>query len=411
MFTHTVKAKAFAVSKRLPYLSAYRARSTGTAFSTSISTSISASISTALSTSLCAAVCSAIYAAAFPIAAHAETYADVNHPGGTFTSLYGVLDVNIEMVNHANAANDTLFRENSGGLSNNRFGFKGREDLGGGLAAFYVLEAGFNTEDGTNTTAGTLFNRTAEVGLASKYGAVSAGLQYTAMYDILLSYDPMDYSPQYTRLPTTGSADDISFKARLNNSVKYVGHLRGLTAIADYSFGGDAGSFQSSAAYGGGLDYNFGQFSAAVAYDSRNGAITTAGLYTKTSNWSASARENIGHANIMGGYEHFRSEPTAGAGYTAALWFGGVRYAVSPFVQLTAATYYQQDNRPKVSNSLMGVLSAQYHLSIRTDLYATVAYATATHRANDAYTAVGVTDETAFGSNQTAATVGIRHRF
>ena len=374
MFTQTVKANAFAVACTLSALPA-------------------------------------LLAATFPVTAHAETFADVNSPGSTFTSLYGVLDVNVEMVNHASATNDTVFRENSGGLSNNRFGFKGREDLGDGLAAFFVLEAGLNAEDGTNTTAGTLFNRTAEVGLASKWGALSAGLQYTAMYDILLAYDPMDYSPQYTWLPTTGSADDISFKARINNAVKYVGHFAGLTAIADYSFGGDAGSFQSSAAFGGGLDYNFGTFSAALAYDSRNGAITTAGLYTKTSNWSASARQNIGPFNIMGGYEHFRSEPTSGLGYTAALWFGGVRYAVSPRVQLTAATYYQQDNRVNVSNSLMGVFSAQYHLSRRTDVYATVAYATATHRANDAYTAVGVTDETAFGSNQTAATVGIRHRF
>jgi predicted porin len=347
-------------------------------------------------------------------AAQAETFADINNPGTSFTTLYGVIDTNIEVVNHASADGGRLVRENSGGLSNNRFGFKGREDLGGGLAAFFALEAGFNANDGTSTTAGTLFNRTAEVGIASQWGALSAGLQYTAMYDILIHFDPMDYSPQYTWLPSTGSSQGMSFKARLNNSVKYVGHFAGVTAIADYSFGGDPTSFQSGAAYGGGLEYDFAGFSAAFAYDYRNGTITSKGVWTKTRNWSLSARQDFGNGvMVMGGFEHYLNDPTTKGASThlAALWFGGARYAVTPFVQLTAAAYYQDDKLPGVSNSLMGVLSAQYHLSMRTDLYATVAYATATHGAGDTYMPVGVTSETAFAGNQTAATVGIRHRF
>jgi predicted porin len=38
-------------------------------------------------------------------------------------------------------------------------------------------------------------------------------------------------------------------------------------------------------------------------------------------------------------------------------------------------------------------------------------YAAATRYANGTFTPVGVTDETAFGANQTGVTVGIRHRF
>ncbi len=178
------------------------------------------------------------------------------------------------------------------------------------------------------------------------------------MYDILIHYDPMDYSPQYTWLPSTGSSQGMSFKARLNNSVKYVGHVAGLTAIADYSFGGDPTSFQSGAAYGGGLEYEYAGFSAAFAYDYRNGTITSAGLWTKTRNWSLSARQNFGSVSVMGGYEHYLNDPTKGASHAAALWFGGARYAVTPFVQLTAALYYQEDKLPNVSNSMMGVLSA-----------------------------------------------------
>ncbi|KXU82991.1 porin [Paraburkholderia monticola] len=327
-------------------------------------------------------------------------------------TLYGVIDTNLEFLNHADATGGTLVRMNSGGLSNSRIGFKGTEDLGGGYSAFFWLEAGYNSNDGTNATSGVLFNRQAAVGVSNaSYGALSAGLQYTAMYDILEQYDPMGYAPQYTWFPTTGSADDFSYKARLNNSVKYVGQFGGLKAIANYSFGGDAGSFQSSAAYGAGLQYAIGTFSAAFAYDYRNGAINTAGTWTKTRNWSLSARNQFGAATVMGGYEHYLNDPTKGASVSAALWFGGMRYRVTPAVQLTTAVYYQSNKTKDVSNSIMGVVSGDYSLSKRTDLYATVAYAAATRYANGTFTPVGVTDETAFGANQTGVTVGIRHRF
>jgi predicted porin len=327
-------------------------------------------------------------------------------------TLYGLIDTNIEFVNHADVKGRTLMRENSGGLSNSRFGFRGTEDLGGGYRTFFQLEAGFNGNDGTNASSGVLFNRTAAVGVSNDaFGSVSAGLQYTAMYDILDQYDPMGYAPQYTWFPTTGSSDDISYKARLNNSVKYVGEFGGLKAIADYSFGGTAGSFQSNAAYGAGLQYAIGTFEAAFAYDYRNGAATSAGTWTKSRNWSLSARDQIGNLIVMGGYEHFLQNPTKGATVSAALWFGGVRYLLTPALKLTAAAYYQSNKTSGVSNSIMGVVSSDYALSKRTDVYATVAYAAATRNANGTFTPVGVTDETAFWANQTAVTVGIRHRF
>ncbi|WP_260858443.1 porin [Paraburkholderia sp. BCC1885] len=343
----------------------------------------------------------AILAATSCVYAHAQSS----------VTLYGVADTNIEYLTHASATGGGLIRENSGGLSNSRFGFRGTEDLGGGASAWFVLEAGFNSNDGTPATAGTLFNRTAAVGLSNALGSLSAGLQYTAMYDLLEKYDPMGYAPQYTWFPTTGSSDDFSYKARLNNSVKYVGQFAGLKAIADYSFGGDAGSFQSSAAYGGGLEYGIGSFSAAVAYDYRNGAINSSGTWTKSRNLSLSVLQRIGDSEIMGGYEHYLYNPTKGASVSAAMWFGGVRYRFTPAFQLTAATYYQSNKTADVSNSWMGVLSADYSFSKRTDVYATVAYAAATRYANGTYTPVGVTDATAYGPNQTGVTLGIRHRF
>ncbi|WP_144110591.1 porin [Paraburkholderia sp. BCC1886] len=344
------------------------------------------------------------------VAAFAVAGCGVVHAQSSVT-LYGLIDTNIEFINHASATGGVVVRENSGGLSNSRLGFRGTEDLGGGNSAFFVLEAGFNGNDGTAATAGDIFNRTAAVGLSNAFGSLSAGLQYTAMYDTLIKYDPMVFAQQYTWFPTTGSVDSFSFKARVDNSLKYVGHYAGLTATADYSFGGDADNFQSSAAYGGALDYDGGSFGAAVAYDYRNGAINSSNTWTKTRNWSVAFRQNVGSASLFAGYEHYLYNPTKTAAVSSALWWGGVRYLIVPNFRLTGAVYYQTNKTDDVSNSWMGVLSADYILSKRTDVYATVAYAASSRFGNDQYTATGVTSDTAFGPNQTAVTLGIRHRF
>ncbi|RQN37989.1 porin [Paraburkholderia tropica] len=330
-------------------------------------------------------------------------------------TLYGVIDANVEFLSHASATGGSLVRENSGGIHNSRFGVRGSEPLGGGNSAWFVLESGFNSNDGTQATADTLFNRTAAVGLSNeRFGSLSFGLQYTAMYDILLRYDPMSFAQQYTWFPTTGSSDDFAFRARNSNSVKYVGRLAGLTAIADYSFGGDADSFQSSAAYGGGLDYDGGSFGVAIAYDYRNGAINSSGKWTKSRNYSVSARQSLGALELLGGYEHYLYNPTKSASESQALLFAGARYPVMRHLKLTAAYYYDLNKTPGASNTWMGVLSTQYDLSKRTSLYATVAYAQATRYANgtsSTYTPVGTTDSTAYGPNQTGVTLGMFHRF
>ncbi|WP_233835812.1 porin [Paraburkholderia sp. ZP32-5] len=333
-------------------------------------------------------------------------------PAGRSVTLYGVIDTNVEYLTHADKNGDSLVRMNSGGIHNSRFGVRGTESLGGGNAAWFVLESGFNSNDGTMATAGTLFNRTAAVGLTNQtYGSLSFGLQYTPMYDILLRYDPMSFSPQYTWFPTTGSENSFSFRARNPNMVKYVGHFAGLTAIAGYSFGGDAESFQSSAAYGGGLDYDGGSFGAALAYDYRNGAINSSNTWTKSRNLSLSFRQDIGPATLKMGYEHYLYNPTKGSSESQALWFAGVRYPVMSHIKTTAAYYYVQDKTPGNSNTWMGVLSTQYSLSKRTALYATVAYAQATRGANGVFTPVGTTADTAFASNQTGVTLGMYHQF
>ena len=83
--------------------------------------------------------------------------------------------------------NTSVERQKVGGTSNtvmqnnrSRFGFKGTEDLGGGLKAGFQLESGFNSDDGTGSgwthpTTGMSFARQSEVNLSGGFGMIRLG--------------------------------------------------------------------------------------------------------------------------------------------------------------------------------------------------------------------------------------------
>lgn len=99
-------------------------------------------------------------------------------------SLYGLADVYVGSLKNTIAApgSDSQTVVNSSGLNNSRWGLRGSEDLGNGLKANFVLESGFNVDDGSQV--GNMFGRKAVVGFSGGFGAVELGRNYTA-YDTL----------------------------------------------------------------------------------------------------------------------------------------------------------------------------------------------------------------------------------
>jgi predicted porin len=73
--------------------------------------------------------------------------------------------------------------------SASRLGFKGVEDLGGGLRATFGMEHRFSPD--TGVPAAIFWNGYSTVGLASKsYGSINLGRQYTAAFDVQTAFDP-----------------------------------------------------------------------------------------------------------------------------------------------------------------------------------------------------------------------------
>lgn len=94
-------------------------------------------------------------------------------------TLYGVVDEGF-LYTHKDtdvAGSDAVdkLELKSGIQAGSRWGLKGTEDLGNGLKVGFILESGFNADDGTQDVSGTMFNREASLNVMGPFGQLSLG--------------------------------------------------------------------------------------------------------------------------------------------------------------------------------------------------------------------------------------------
>lgn len=182
-------------------------------------------------------------------------------------TLYGIIDSGITYV--SNEAGAHALREDDGIYYGNRWGLKGTEDLGGGMAAIFQLESGFSLGTGKLGQGGAEFGRQAYVGLKNQYGAVTMGNQY-------------DFGSEYFSFHCLGTGacvtgygghignlDGQLFGLRLDNSIKYQSpEIYGFQFGGLYSLGNVAGNFHEDSGYSVGVAYAVSALYA-VAYYTR----------------------------------------------------------------------------------------------------------------------------------------------
>ena len=81
-------------------------------------------------------------------------------------TVYGLVDYGFQFKHvdqYTQTGDDNTFQMKSGMNSGSRFGLKGSEDLGNGLKVGFVLENGFNADDGTLDNGGRLFGRESQL--------------------------------------------------------------------------------------------------------------------------------------------------------------------------------------------------------------------------------------------------------
>lgn len=347
------------------------------------------------------------------IAAAAASVLSAGAHAQTNVSIYGVMDSGVEYASHAGAAGSAV-RLVSGGTNTSRLGFRGTEDLGGGLKALFRLESGIAID--TGALDGDLFGRHAYVGLKGGFGTVVAGRSSSTTFDFMLPFDPQGYSPLYswaTSGNATGGRKD-GMPARISNVVKYATTFNGIKLGASYGFGEKAGDTTDNSKYAVGAGYTGGPFSAALVYDRVNGtaAAATPGAFDKASTIHLGLGYDLSPSvKLRFGYRDYKRTLASGApDLRSGMYWTGVVYKASPKLTVTGAVYYQdiKNVAPGAdADPLMFALRTKYALSKRTFLYASVAHA----RAKNGKLVSVSRDDAGFADNQTGVVVGVQHRF
>ncbi|CAE6821685.1 porin [Paraburkholderia domus] len=358
------------------------------------------------------------------IAAAGTAVADTN------VTLYGVVDVFGQYLDNGGTHS---FSERSGGSSGSLFGFKGSEDLGGGLKADFDIENGFNVNNGTafaDTTA--LFFRQAWVGLShDRYGSVSFGRQYQPSFRVVYPADPFRANEIMSPLSAAVLAVDRSTLAtqyatgRTSNSMLYQSpNLRGVQFSAMYGF--SATVTQPVPETTGnmvdvGLSYTGYGLYAGIGYQNQHAAVETfPGLPANlnllgTEHFIGALAYRLGIVNFQFNYSYTRPKDAPArslaallnAGHSVSIMEFGVTIQATPADTIEVAGI-ERDVRGVHDNTPGVELGYDHNLSKRTSLYMRAGYMKNNGSATTSWPGVVVIEP---GTTQKLAVVGMTHRF
>jgi len=290
----------------------------------------------------------------------------------TSVTIYGSFDGGLRHTNPS-VGSSNLTMGSNGTYNSNRIGFRGVEDLGGGMNAHFTLETGFNTGTGAfDNAANVIFNRSAYVGLGGAWGSVDLGRQYSVNFKTIGGYDPFAY--KYTGIiPLAG----VAGLTRLNNDIQYTGAFGPVTVRAEYALGEVAGDTGAGATAAVGASFKTGPFSFGGAYTAgeRNVAVAPATSFQDKKTWTVGGAFATGPFRVAGGYANDEQDMGVGIQETETenAWIGG-SFNFTPAAAITAGYYRTEADTAGPANVRRNlvIVGGTYNLSKRTNFYADV---------------------------------------
>ncbi len=332
-------------------------------------------------------------------------------------TLFGIADATLQ---HGTGSTASRTQLGSGGNSSSRIGFRGAEDLGGGLSASFWLEAALSLDSGsfgtTNTSnqasataggSGLTFGRRSTVSLSGGWGEVRLGRDYSVQYYNRFEFDPFGNNGVGSSQTNVGSLGG-PVSSRVSNAIMYFlpPNLGGIYGEAQHYRGENAGNAGATADDGTGsgvrMGYRAGPLNVAVAHARTRYARTAATGDIASSN--VAARYDFGAFTAMGGYYRDQVDTIAGlvgrgaqVGGVYRIGVGEVKVQWSNY-QTTAAGH------PETKKLSLGYV---HSLSKRTALYGTYA------RVRNSGGATTALNGAATAANQSSSgfDLGVRHSF
>jgi predicted porin len=297
---------------------------------------------------LTAAVAGAL---AMPVAAFAQV------------TLFGTIDTGLRNQSkiQTTAGEESDLAVVAGQRTTNRWGFRGSEDLGGGLMANFWFEGFYTSDDATDTLDG--FNRKNLIGLSKGGMSVDLGRDYTVNFKTQGIYDPMSYT--YTGI--TPSAGRNTQGVRFNNLVT-AGFRFGSGGIrVDYSTGQPA---DVAGADNNALGINFDWTWGPVQFGVASSALDTSDT-TQTSVGNIGVAWKFGAFTLRVGASNTNAETGPGTDTDTPMFLAGLQYAISPTLNARIGYYdtsFETDGVETGTEKVM-IAALDYYLSKRTTLY------------------------------------------
>ena len=289
-------------------------------------------------------------------------------------TVYGVVDAGYVGANERVATGATVLRGTQSGFgdgaeSTSRLGFKGTEDLGGGLSAFFTVELGLNLDTTFALNTSGSQNRQSFVGLKKNgLGDFAFGTQYTLVHNAVAQTDPgmqnnimgdMIYNANKiatggnpssssslgtNQVTNSGNAAGDSYTIRQNNMLTlnsanfggFVGHgfiqMRNQNSNQTQVSNGNngySGGIDNSNGWGLGADYTWNKLFVTGAYQSYNAknpwdnsVATTASLTSNGATKATTAASTTGAPAIFGAGQ----ASTPGINIKDNQWYAGATY-------------------------------------------------------------------------------------
>lgn len=309
----------------------------------------------------------------------------------TNVTIYGLVDAGI--VNERGGPGGNVTKLTSGVQNGSRLGFKGAEDLGGGLSAKFLLESGFNADNGTSSQGGLLFGRQAYVGLGgTSWGNILLGRQYSPHYLAVVDADPFGAG-------LAGTATNLmSTTVRMNNTIKYTSpDWSGLSGEVAYGFGEVPGDRSGNQQVGAAIGYVKGPLTIRLAHHHFSPQTSD----DSVKNTFLMGKWNFGMAALSLGFNRNKGIDLVDNNDILA----GVSI---PFgVGTILASYIRKnDKSPANADAHQWAIGYTHAMSKRTNLYTSFAHMS--NKNGSAFTVGNASDP---GTGDKAFNIGVRHLF
>jgi predicted porin len=327
-------------------------------------------------------------------------------------TLYGVVDASIENVKGAKS----VTRVTSDNLASSRLGFRGVEDIGGGLKGKFTLETAVAVDTGANGGGTTrFFDRAAWLGLEGGFGELRLGRQDSSI-GAIAGNSAILGTQAYDDLRIANMLASSTYR-RVDNGITYIlpKLVDGLSAQVQYStavgstsaVGTETSGVDTGEAYGLNAQYVAGPLGLGLGYVSAKqnatgsqeaDAVLVYGSY------------DFGLAKVTAYFEQDDSDSNNTSAAYDKRTLAGLKAAV-PFSKdfTLTASVAQASNVNFVANAdaLIVALKGQYNLSKRTAVYGLL-----TAVDNDTTANIGVAQQApGAGKSSHGIAFGVRHAF